>query len=306
MFSSRFRLYTSHDAQRRLQYALFSNTIKDTINIHAENIEQGFRAMSQVISSDAKTRLSLFPFYALANFEVVAAAAKKQSRVKLVTYSPIITADDIPNWLGYTASTQGWMTTSWETMVARGEAEAPVPDFGPVSPYLYNVHKNGTLYAVDSSQGSDMDLFAPLWQLSPPPLNGAAINMDLFQFNYVASGFALLNATREAQLSRILRPEELMSVPGLSLKEEEEENYLQNRTEWRDEPHSVYLIPILENTYDNSSRLVGFLSAFFAWDQLMVELLPEGVRGIVCVVRNSCGQAITYELLGHEVSLETE
>jgi len=43
-----------------------------------------------------------------------------------------------------------------------------------------------------------------------------------------------------------------------------------------------------------------------AWDKYLVNLLPEGANGIVVVLENSCGQAVSYELNGNEVCKRTK
>lgn len=72
-----------------------------------------------------------------------------------------------------------------------------------------------------------------------------------------------------------------------------------------DNPHSVLIQPIFRELGDvnNSSEVVGLLQAVVPWDRYLTNLLPKGVDGITCVLKNTCGQAFTYELNGNRVRL---
>jgi hypothetical protein len=65
-------------------------------------------------------------------------------------------------------------------------------------------------------------------------------------------------------------------------------------------PHTLTAQPV----YDSLSRetkVVGYLFSVFAWDAILVNLLPEGVSGIIVVIRNTCDEFCTYVLNGNEV-----
>jgi hypothetical protein len=54
---------------------------------------------------------------------------------------------------------------------------------------------------------------------------------------------------------------------------------------------------------NDSSEVVGVIQGVVPWDRYLTNLLPEGVDGITCVLKNTCGQAFTYELDGNRVRL---
>lgn len=54
-------------------------------------------------------------------------------------------------------------------------------------------------------------------------------------------------------------------------------------------------------TLDDDSDVVGFTYAFLAWDSYFAGILPEGVKGVYAVLRNTCNQSITYVLEGNDV-----
>ena len=57
-----------------------------------------------------------------------------------------------------------------------------------------------------------------------------------------------------------------------------------------DRPHAYMYSPVFETLNDNTSDVGGSLIAVLPFDVFMVDLLPDGVSGFYCVVRNSCGQ----------------
>jgi hypothetical protein len=68
-------------------------------------------------------------------------------------------------------------------------------------------------------------------------------------------------------------------------------------------PHSIVQFPIFEQVgqITNESRLVAMLGSTMSWDFYMKDLLPAGVDGITCVLRDTCGGVFTYELNGTRV-----
>jgi hypothetical protein len=68
-------------------------------------------------------------------------------------------------------------------------------------------------------------------------------------------------------------------------------------------PHSYLMEPVYA-AFEEDPELVGFLVGVTAFSDLLDNLLPEGADGesgadgIVCVITDHCGGAITYELNG--------
>ena len=62
-------------------------------------------------------------------------------------------------------------------------------------------------------------------------------------------------------------------------------------------PHSFFFEPIHEVAGDYHSPVVAVIGGGIAWDHSMRNLLPEGVRGIIAVVKNSCGQSYTVRCI---------
>jgi hypothetical protein len=64
-------------------------------------------------------------------------------------------------------------------------------------------------------------------------------------------------------------------------------------------PHAFIMEPVYDS-FEEDPEVVGVLIAVTAWVNLFGRLLPEGANGIVCVVTDTCGNDITFELNGPE------
>ena len=257
--------------------------------------------MSKQLSSDAKARGETHPYYVLPNFEVVGSAIRKQSHVEVIAYAPILeSADEIPAWIEYTLrEDHNWLENSVNAAIESGESSAESYQVGAFAPVVFNVDDSGNPYPAEGPGP-----FAPLWQLSPPPFQPGSVNYNLLDFDFGVGGLEVFNRTRRAHFSRIVVPEEVHNIQELVMSRNDHDAA---HRKWTlngngTNPHSVYTVPVFEDPFNVESKLVGFLMAYFSWDSYMDNLLPDGVRGIFCVVRNTCGQAITYEIVGNSVS----
>jgi hypothetical protein len=64
---------------------------------------------------------------------------------------------------------------------------------------------------------------------------------------------------------------------------------------FKQNPHGFMMEPVY-SAFEESPELVGFLVGVTAFSNLLDRLLPSGVNGIVCVIKDACGNNITYEL----------
>jgi hypothetical protein len=62
-------------------------------------------------------------------------------------------------------------------------------------------------------------------------------------------------------------------------------------------PHGFMMEPVY-SAFEENPELVGFLIGVTSFGNLLDRLLPTGVKGIVCVIEDACGNHITYELNG--------
>lgn len=68
--------------------------------------------------------------------------------------------------------------------------------------------------------------------------------------------------------------------------------------------HVLLIQPVFTALGDDTSEVGGVITALFGLDFLLVELLPEGIRGFYLVVENTCGDSFTYILDGNNATLK--
>lgn len=142
--------------------------------------------------------------------------------------------------------------------------------------------------------------------ISPPPIisNGTYENIDLFS-NPACKDVSVAAVTLNDSVFAGFSDRFTRWVDGILGEEHHQmmhdSMHPESRTNRYEHPHTLTAQPV----YDSLSRetkVVGYVFSVFAWDHILVELLPEGVRGIVVVIRNTCGEFCTYVLNGNEVS----
>lgn len=66
--------------------------------------------------------------------------------------------------------------------------------------------------------------------------------------------------------------------------------------------HVTVAAPIFDSFDKATRKHVGDLLGIFAMESFLINLLPEGVRGVYVVVENTCGKIFTFRLDGNRVS----
>ena len=144
---------------------------------------------------------------------------------------------------------------------------------------------------------------SPIWQISPPPFSNSVLNANLFAI--VGPTFpGAMTTLNHGVLSAV---SDLSFVGNSAIKEENHEAYHQSLVNWRKEnsnstwehPHSILLEPVYQKVNDQNSGIVGVIAATVGWDAYLVDLLPEGVDGLLVVLKNTCNQSFSYQLSGN-------
>jgi hypothetical protein len=151
---------------------------------------------------------------------------------------------------------------------------------------------------------------------SPTPFDGSfALNANIFSLDD-ARGFGAAMGARESVISEVM---DLSLLLNIAIKKDVHEKYHMSLVDYQasntsnayQHPHAVYIQPIFQSVLSTdidqedvrSNDVVGYLLAVLPWDRFLINLLPSGVTGITCVLRNTCGQSYTYNLEGNSVCL---
>ena len=60
--------------------------------------------------------------------------------------------------------------------------------------------------------------------------------------------------------------------------------------------------PVYDALQNASSYPVGFVFSSISWENILIGLVPSGVKGIVAILGNTCNQTEMYELTSYHVS----
>jgi Adenylate and Guanylate cyclase catalytic domain len=226
--------------------------------------------------------------------------------MEAVVYTPIVQNSEVTQWASYTKTNRWWIAESRYVALQAAknsdQLSIMLSDFSEsgVMPFIYA--NNGThLLNQEESPGPYM----PVWQASPPPFQEFYINFDA-----LSTEFADLSRTavftNDMLFSRHL--ENLRDLTSSALKHSDHEAYHKKLLgddfdqdsghDAYDHPHCEVTVQVYETTNDDSSIPRGVLSGFMGWDRYLLNLLPDDVEGITCVLKNTCDQAFTYEING--------
>jgi hypothetical protein len=306
-------IFLASDADSNFEdsYYSFANTIGDAAEVQKRNLFSAMRGCSNSISAASITTNSTFPFVTVPAFEVLAESVRQQSESELLLFTPKVEVGEVTRWNRHATANEGWYEESKQLAVSSSEGALVQSDFAPGGPlpFIYEtiLDENGNPTAVPVMPVVNDPPFYPLWQVSPPPFSPIIIKANIGGVSQFSSGSKAAEVAGEGVLGPTMFSD-LYGLAGVASKEEDHEAFhaqfmVSSETESAyDRPHVFFFQPIFREIYNNTSEVVGYISALIPCDSFFSNLLPEGVKGIACVASNTCGQSFTYYLDGNSVS----
>ena len=148
--------------------------------------------------------------------------------------------------------------------------------------------------------GNANGLFAPIWQLSPPPLPGLTdvINLDLLSNAMFASMISSMNDTNRMVVSKVRCFTQYNSTLSTSYFGSEVNDKDVSSSKSARGPHSIIVSPIFDSFDETNRDMRALLIGVLSWEELISGLVPKEVKGIAAVVQNTCGQIMTFAVDG--------
>jgi hypothetical protein len=294
-------LKDDEDSSFEESYNSFASTIGDAAKIDMHNLFSTMRSCSNSISGAAIAANTTFPFVTVPTFEILGESVRQQSGAEAVVFTPKVELDEVTQWQEYAIANEGWYEESKKLAISSSEGTQTPSDFAPGTqlPFIYEIilDENGNPSVVPAVNDPP---FYPIWQHSPPPFSPVLMKANLPGANLKAAGVA-----REGILGSSFFSDP-SGLTALASKEEDHKVFhalvSSDSESLYDRPHVFLYQPVFGEIYDSTSAIVGYVSALITWDRYVANLLPEGIRGITCVVSNTCGQVFTYYLDGKRVS----
>ena len=222
-------------------------------------------------------------------------------------YEVVVLEEEVVVVIGNTTSNATAVTASANSSSAEAPAASSSSSVGVApDPIRHQVHrtdpKEGNVIAVNKDTiDSYVDIVVPLWQEAHAPLDTQMINNDLYSHPIFRKVFDFSRDTNSAILSQVFPVEELLGEEARVVYSKKE-LYGTDDYAGTEEIHPESIL--VQNVYDtfnkNTRQVVGALVTVIPWDIYLNDVLHEGANGVVCVLKDTCGDAFTYKLYGRE------
>jgi hypothetical protein len=253
--------------------------------------------LSASVTASAQMTNSVFPYLTQDYFEISGGYVDGLGGIMATAFAPIVEAEEVAEWESYSVANQGWIEEAANIKMDhpghRDPMHGTIQDHeddrrlvedgassSGITPYIWK-WENGTQTRQTSQPGQ---LIAPLWQISPAA--APAVNVDLFSDERISSLYSKMLEKKYSIISQAYAIGDLFDF----LFDPEEKDRKSN-------PHAFIMEPVYDS-FEEDPEVVGVLVAVTAWENLFDRLLAEGTNGIICVITDTCGNDITYELNG--------
>ncbi|CAB9517727.1 Receptor-type guanylate cyclase gcy [Seminavis robusta] len=305
-FSVTFTSYTflKQEEKNNFETAFdqFSRTVSDAALGQQRDIREALDSLSTTLSawSNSDKNNESFPFVTLPNWQAIAKNTMNQGHFESVAFAPIVFRGQEQAWYNYSSANINWVPEAH--MYEYGHTERLIHPVQSFHPYFSAYESYGTGQFLEET--TSRPFYVPFWLFSPPPISYAWLNG-----NYMANPplRETINSLLAMQNETLVRKNGRHNGIPLAFSEEEHAHYhstLKNSS--IQNPHGFVYHPVHEQTGNSSSGVAGIISGTHAWDAALLNLLPEGVAGIDVVIRNTCNQTYTYNLVGHDAFFEGE
>jgi hypothetical protein len=250
--------------------------------------------LSASVTASAQMTNSEFPYLTQDYFEISGGYVDGLGGIMAAAFAPIVEAEEVSEWESYSVANQGWLELAAKFKVDhpghRDPMHGTVQDHeddrrledasSGISPYIWK-WENGTKTKQTSQQGQ---LIAPLWQVSPAA--APAVNVDLFSDERISSLYSTMLEKKYSIISQAYAIGDLFDFLFDPIEKDRKPN-----------PHAFLMEPVYDS-FEEDPQVVGVLIAVTAWENLFDRLLAEGTNGIICVITDTCGNDITFQLNG--------
>jgi hypothetical protein len=285
------------------QFQVYSNDVIDNAQWQTD---YNFRLMQQLSADMTSTALlqnDVFPNVTHPHFDISAGYADGFGGFLSSFYAPIITDLHREEWEDYSQSNTWWIDESDELRIDH-PGHLHQTHIHYLKSYVYDeLGKNGkgmnkhnvSEYIFRYVNGSKVNephhsamSYAPLWQVTPPEPD--VINVNLFSDELLFDLFMVMIAMNRTVQSKSTH---LDNFFDFVLNEDSMAR--------KQHPHAFLAEPVYD-VFAKNAKVVGVLFALAPFDNLFNDILDENAKGIICVISDSCGSTITFEINGPNVT----
>jgi len=241
---------------------------------------------------------SSWPNVTMPDFQEMSEGSLHITDGRALSFNPIITQGvDREQWEAHAAET-AWMmldSSSSSSNIKRKyklhkrlvdpEPDSEWPDNRTISFGIYSRDPDGNVISDPghAPESKFEDVMVPVWQIAPLETNEKAI---------------MFNLHSEPNRKRALDDMMEYKVPVLTAT-------LQLVQDAEVRPSSILFYPVFDSfrSPTKQNKVVGSVSIVFSWDTLLNKILPDYIKGMVCVLQSSAGQTFTFSISGDTVTL---
>lgn len=245
------------------------------------------RDLASEVTALANQTGQQFPYVTVPAWETLGESVRRKAGLEALYLSMMLeTPEELQEWSTYSMTNQDWLEQSRATAATStyGEYNPQNYQTGSISPVVYTLDENGA----PSFAFTREPPYAPIWHASPPPFNPAFINFDSWP-----TGVNIFGAVSAAREGLYAWPEDLSGFGELVVTVEDHDTLHANLVDYVrdgaesafDHPHSLRNEPVFEIPNDRTSKIVGYIIGLVPWDRYLIDLLPDGVSGITCVLK---------------------
>ena len=300
-----FIFSNSQKEQFQDEFEDYATEIVKVAGLNTENIVSTIQNMALTVTSHAVATNQTFPFVTVKHYEARAQQVLRLSGARYLSMSVRVDPQERSEWESYSVQNTQWVQDGLDYQGTLTVAQ-------PITPFIYK--RDGFVVPADdlsdgqallSSARSSLNYHAVTWMVAPAPAIPQQVNFDTL------SDPGYLNLARQMDLQQTAVVTDLVVNT-------------QDATDQIGRPQSYLVYPIRERVddYDSSSAfassssssiitatdnpIVGTLNALLPWDNSFRNILPDGTANggsLHLVLKNSCGKALTYSIIGSNVVL---
>ena len=296
--------------------------IAESTRFHGKAVVSAFEGLSDTITSYSGSDPStVWPFMSIPDFNRRGKRALEDAFLEVIGFSPIVTYADRNRWSIYSAYDSEWLlgepnvTNTVPEHIYR--IETIEDDSNAVNSGSEQTQTQASAAAVTMIEDNHV-FTAPLWMTSPLPSDASLINYNILSdptYNYL---FHAMMESKHTSLSGVYKnpylydkfpSHEHYNLQVVTVtdngddKSGEDKGDEPKTTDVTEDdsaslPHSVLMAPVYDSFDAQNRSLVGIIHGMLPWDSYFTDLLPPGVNGIVVVLKNTCGQFLSFEING--------
>lgn len=296
---------------RRSETQTFTNQYYDSVAKVREAFQAGLDSIHDVAETFSAVYTSrygnkvydppIWPNATMPDFQDIGKGQLELANGRALSFNPIITQD--VNRLGWEAhaAESAWILGA--PQLVEPEPGLEWPDNRTVEFGIYSrdpVTKDVIYDPGYMPLSVYPDVMVPVWQIAPIVTNEKAVMFnlhsepnrmkaldDMLQYR-VDTLTAILQLVQDSEL----RPSSIFFAPVYDKFKEEQGDVVVNGT-----------AATSSSLPENVRNVVGSISVVFSWDDMLRKILPNYIKGMVCVLKSSIGQEFTYSISGDHVTL---